>query len=788
MSIQDIQQNPQDTSNFYLAGIYQSVIDPNRSDILSSLPASPPPFSPPTYAIWVNSLWFLSLVISITCALLATLLQQWARRYLRVTQTRSTLHKRARIRSFFAEGVKSSHFAWVVEALPTLIHLSLSLFFAGLAVFLWNVNLTIFKVILSWISVCTVLYGCITLIPIFRHDSPYYSPLTLLAWSVVTVISLAFLVLYAFFYLFVLLLSHGFRCRRPIRIFGHLLGWLLEAQDMVQMTPEVAALKSSLESDARALMWTFDSLDEDHELDRFFSGMPGFHNSKVLKEPLRGLDDQQKLKLLEAVIRLLDRTFSSNLLSDHVKLRRADTCDNAMKLVDTPKAFPKIIRRLASEDGYGPLQSTRVVDFVRRCGNGRGEYSTQDQAIFSIVVARVQQRDDSWFSLASEQLSTPETVLRSHAAHGDSLSLAILIYVTRQQLSHFWDSSWPLNAISDILRAASKFNVEDTSAELQHEFCAIWNQVVRKMKDVDNWKIAERILKPIRHVYIRLHHDTNSAPTQFSASTSDSNDILDDTGSYPLCCVTGHGHGGSASITFPLPVLSNDAAPPSAVPLTSPSAPSLPVPAPSHVDESVTTPPSLDISHPTPETVDNFPVPVTSPDPAPAGVVREIAAAGITIPLPSPETSFSTSISPLSFASPPPDLSIQHNANLLVSSYPPNLSSLASSDTVPSYMLHTGPSLFSHWLMTRSDLSPYCPAITATTALSASQGVIPATDPGAIPEGHVSSMPGSSKALDPQSPSLPSVTDTDGGITGNSLREPNRGDRLHHSRGLDDMV
>ena len=253
---------------------------------------------------------------------------------------------------------------------------------------------------------------------------------------------------------------------------------------------------------------------------------------------------------------------------------------------------------------------------------------------------KVQQRDDSWFSLASEQLSTPETVLRSHAAYGDSLSLAILIYVTRQQLSHFWDSSWPLNAISDILRAASKFNVEDTSAELQHEFCAIWNLVVRKMKDVDNWKIAERILKPIRHVYIRLPHDTNSAPTQFSASTSDSNDILDDTDSYLVCCVTGHGHGGSASTTFPLPVLHNDAPPSSPVPLTSPGAPSLPVPALSHVDESLTTPPSLDISHPTPETVDNFHVPVTSPNPAPAGVVREIVAAGITIPLPSPETSF----------------------------------------------------------------------------------------------------------------------------------------------------
>ncbi|KAF8259824.1 hypothetical protein EI94DRAFT_1531318, partial [Lactarius quietus] len=75
VSIQDIQPSSQDTSNFYLANIYQAIADPNRPNV--STPSSPPPFSPPKYAVLVNGLWFLSLVISITCALLATLLQQW---------------------------------------------------------------------------------------------------------------------------------------------------------------------------------------------------------------------------------------------------------------------------------------------------------------------------------------------------------------------------------------------------------------------------------------------------------------------------------------------------------------------------------------------------------------------------------------------------------------------------------------------------------------------------------------------------------------------------------------
>ncbi|KAH9959556.1 hypothetical protein BGW80DRAFT_107640 [Lactifluus volemus] len=57
VSIQDLRPNPQDTVAFYLANIYQLLADPNisRASTLAT-PATPPPFSPPRYAIWVNSL------------------------------------------------------------------------------------------------------------------------------------------------------------------------------------------------------------------------------------------------------------------------------------------------------------------------------------------------------------------------------------------------------------------------------------------------------------------------------------------------------------------------------------------------------------------------------------------------------------------------------------------------------------------------------------------------------------------------------------------------------------
>ncbi|KAI0245378.1 hypothetical protein BJV78DRAFT_1139053, partial [Lactifluus subvellereus] len=144
VTVTDLKQNPQDTSAFYLQNIYQLQVLADSSiprPSIPSTPAQPPPFSPPKYAIWVNSLLFLSLVISLTCAMLATLLQQWARRYLRVTQLpRCSPHRRARMRAFFSHGVDRFRLSWVVEALPTLVHLSLFLFFAGLLIYLFNIN------------------------------------------------------------------------------------------------------------------------------------------------------------------------------------------------------------------------------------------------------------------------------------------------------------------------------------------------------------------------------------------------------------------------------------------------------------------------------------------------------------------------------------------------------------------------------------------------------------------------------------------------------------------------
>ena len=82
------------------------------------------------------------------------------------------------------------HIPWAVEGLPTLLHLSLFLFFGGLAIYLFNINHEVFSYVIWWIVLFFLVYGLITLLPIFRHDSTCYSPLSTPVWMLCT--SMAF--------------------------------------------------------------------------------------------------------------------------------------------------------------------------------------------------------------------------------------------------------------------------------------------------------------------------------------------------------------------------------------------------------------------------------------------------------------------------------------------------------------------------------------------------------------------------------------------------------------------
>ena len=138
----------------------------------------PLPSSPPSASIvYVNILWLLSFLLSTTSALFATMMQQWGRIYMALPQTQSIPSHRARVRSFLFLGTKKYSMDSVVEIAPTLLHLSVFLFYIGLVIFLFTIHKTVAVAILISVGLFGLVYFAPTILPCIDHSCPYSTPM-----------------------------------------------------------------------------------------------------------------------------------------------------------------------------------------------------------------------------------------------------------------------------------------------------------------------------------------------------------------------------------------------------------------------------------------------------------------------------------------------------------------------------------------------------------------------------------------------------------------------------------
>ena len=522
ISVQDLRPRSQDDSAFYLQNIYQLLANPNVYNTFTPPPpaVTPPPFSPPSYAVWVNSLWFLSLTVSLTSALLATSLLQWTRRYVTITQPiQSSPPKRARVRSFFADGIDKLHLPWVIEALPALLHLSLSLFLAGLLIFLFNVNQTAFKAVVGWAALFVGVYACITFMPIFRYDSPFYAPLSSTAWFLYAS------TLYAIFK--VLSFLPGSRDSfRDLK--DRYRGWVLGG---VEKAAEDTALDRSSQFDCRILEWTIGTLCEDDATERFFEAIPGFFDSQVVQTRLPSL---LQMKIRQVMDGFLDRTFSSESVPQSTKIGRLTICLNAAHAAIGPFGVSRILSNILDGRWREAPLSIKMAYALRRWCNNRDEWiALTARSIVARIIA-VQKRDKRWIALVGDQFGLPDRVLRDYIPYGDSVLLAILLHVIRN-LFHSTVPLWD----SNILRVLSQFDIHNTLPQLQHDFCALWDEIVAEAHNRRPYSAPVFILREIRHLYVSLHEGTNSAPTAFSSSAHGDDSVWDPM-SYSSCNIANH--------------------------------------------------------------------------------------------------------------------------------------------------------------------------------------------------------------------------------------------------------
>ena len=462
-------------------------------------------------------------------------LQQWARRYIRVTQpTRCSPEKRARMRAFFVHGVDKFHARLVVERLPMLLHLSLFLFFGGLAIHLFNINHAVFSSVVWSIILFTTVYGLVTLMPIFQLDSPYFTPLSDAVFRVVH-LELAISTV-------PLAVSVSDMVSPETR--EHFLRWLDRrfnwAFGGVEKGAEEIVSERSWEVDLRILRWSIEALGDDDTLEKFFEAIPGFFNSKLVRH-LEGDFPKYLLNWFwNALNGFLCRTLSSNLVAQSIKSRRLDIGMNAMSVISSSCASSAssfscdiIVRGWyqvpqITEMGPGQFQ------VLTHCTSDHEHTAHYAQCIVAKILASVPERDGRWIRFATDAFGLSEQDFRDYIVHGnDSLSLAISIHLIRQSIrSRFYD--W------DALKAFSNLDIRNTLPELQHEFCRLWNEVIEEARNQMPNSPPVMILRWSRLHYIALHQDTNAAPTEFNPATDRFDPVLLRPTSYPLCNIPSH--------------------------------------------------------------------------------------------------------------------------------------------------------------------------------------------------------------------------------------------------------
>ena len=474
-SLQNLQSNPQNASAFYLGHIYQLTPGSNVSSIPFDDPTT---FEPPTSAIWVSTLWSLSLVVSLTCALLATLLQQWARRYLHITQKRNDPQKRAQTRELMSQALdKPIRLSWMIELLPFLLHTSVFLFLAGFVAYLFSFNNLVAELVGACAGTSLLSYMYVSIAPIYSRDSPYSTPLTTLVWAItMAIISL----LHRLRYFFAL---HS--RSRPEDMDSIQESFQFYYQRMLKGTTkdvERLADKPTSRLATSVLLSTFESLDGDSDIEQFLSCIPGFYASASAKAHSHEatLDRFNSHILPRSIISFIEHVLSSDLLSSPEKEATVTTCLKAIK-ADT---------RLLESTFQETLQTPDSViftlpDFVRLAARqlprvvADTEPAVKDYAhcVVAVAINRTQLDDNTWVDISLRYLEPWHAQYRWDT---QNLRLCNLICLTQYLKTFQLEASDQFREGQDWHRAlveARKLEVTGIAPGLRNEFLRLWDEL-----------------------------------------------------------------------------------------------------------------------------------------------------------------------------------------------------------------------------------------------------------------------------------------------------------------------
>ncbi|KAH9005865.1 hypothetical protein EDB86DRAFT_2876669 [Lactarius hatsudake] len=313
-----------------------------------ALPTSDP-FTPKPYVIHVNIMWFLSLCISLSCALAATLVQQWARRYLRLSQGQRAALRRVRIRTYLHEGIHMFHTRWIVENISLLMHAAIFLFFAGLVEFLYTINHEVACAVLIAVSIFATIYVVLTSLPVIFQQCPFQTPLSSIIWYLGHLLVIASLSLFSW--------------SNHIRAFIEEC-WRRMRKGITDHLANKADQKNEI--DLKALRSTLSSCRDESDLEAFLDAIPGYLRSDDSGSHIADIGEllnvgDEDIQLSQQIVQLFASCVDADGRMDKTaRRRRAITCARAIweisnafmskrVKVDVPEHISKILQQLAQD-------------------------------------------------------------------------------------------------------------------------------------------------------------------------------------------------------------------------------------------------------------------------------------------------------------------------------------------------------------------------------------------------------------------------------------------------------
>lgn len=143
---------------------------------LVELDATQASSNPRRWVVWLNALWFSSLILSLSSALIGIMVKQWLNEY--NSGLSGTSRQIARLRQARLANLDKWHVAAIVAILPILLQVALALFFAGLLVLLWALHYIVAIVASIFVGILAIFAIGSMILPAFRSDCCYLSPST----------------------------------------------------------------------------------------------------------------------------------------------------------------------------------------------------------------------------------------------------------------------------------------------------------------------------------------------------------------------------------------------------------------------------------------------------------------------------------------------------------------------------------------------------------------------------------------------------------------------------------